>query len=105
MNASFAPYNKVELVACLHEIDRWLPVTVKPAAAKVLGPWKISTGNFSICSEAKYTYSYDFWFLDGIQRRELPMMTVGPQTVSPTTAPLRIPDPRFPIKNIETGPR
>ena len=42
MNASFAPYNKVELVACLHEIDRWLPVTVKPAAAKVLGPWKIS---------------------------------------------------------------
>jgi len=39
---SFTPYNKAELVACLHEIDRWLPVTVKPAAAKVLGPWKLS---------------------------------------------------------------
>ena len=71
----------------------------------VWDPRDADTGNFSVCSEAKYTYSYNFWFLDGIQRRELPMMTVGPQTVSPTTAPLRIPDPRFPIKNIETGPR
>ena len=42
MKESFTPYNKAELVACLHEIDRWLPVTVKPAAAKVLGPWKLS---------------------------------------------------------------
>jgi hypothetical protein len=42
MKESFTPYNKVELVACLHEIDRWLPITVKPAAAKVLGPWKLS---------------------------------------------------------------
>ena len=42
MKESFTPYNKAELVACFHEIDRWLPVTVKPAAAKVLGPWKLS---------------------------------------------------------------
>jgi hypothetical protein len=42
MRVSFTPYNKAELVACLHEIDRWLPVTVKPAAAKILGPWKLS---------------------------------------------------------------
>ena len=43
MQVSFTPYNKVELVACLHEIDRRLQVTVKPAAAQVLGPCKLRT--------------------------------------------------------------
>ena len=43
MQVSFTPYNKVELLACLNEIDRWLQVTVTPTAAEVLEPWKLST--------------------------------------------------------------
>jgi hypothetical protein len=43
MPVSFTPYNKVELVACFHDIDRRLKVEVKPAAAEALRPYEVPT--------------------------------------------------------------
>jgi hypothetical protein len=43
MPVSFTPYNKVELVACFHDIDRRLKFEVTPAAAEALLPHEVRT--------------------------------------------------------------
>jgi hypothetical protein len=68
----------------------------------VWDPHDTDIGNFSVCREKQFSYRYNYRFSDGISIEEVPMLTVGAQTVSPTTAPLRFPDPRFPIKQLET---
>jgi hypothetical protein len=68
----------------------------------VWDPKDTAAGNFSACPEKSYTYAYNYWFFDGISIHEVPMVTVGVQVVSPTAAPIRFPDSRFPIQTIET---
>jgi hypothetical protein len=43
MPVSFTPHNKVELVACFHDIDLRLKVEVTPAAAEALLPHEVRT--------------------------------------------------------------
>ena len=61
---------------------------------------KVADG-FSVCSEQQYTHQYDFLLRDGLKIREMPMVTIGTQTVTPITAPLRFPDPNHPVQKIE----
>jgi hypothetical protein len=67
--------------------------------------WDVNvTAGFSVCSERQYTHQYDFWFRDGLNIREIPLITIGTQTVSSITPPLRIPDPNHQIQKIEIRP-
>jgi len=64
--------------------------------------WDSTIANFTACSEKNYTYHHRYLFSPGIHVREVPMITVGTQTVSPVTMPLQMPDPRFPIQTLRT---
>jgi hypothetical protein len=58
--------------------------------------WNASIGSFTACSEKTYTYGYRYLFSAGIQVREIPMITLGRQTASPTTLPRsEFPDPKI----------
>jgi hypothetical protein len=55
----------------------------------------------SDCSERQYTHDYHFWFRDGLNIREIPLITIGPQSVTPITAPAQMPDPNYHIQKME----
>jgi hypothetical protein len=84
------------------DIFNWILGNAVLGFCYVWDPKDTRVGNFSVCQERQYTYSYHYWFRDGIRHHEIPMVTIGIQTVSPTTAPLKVPDPRFPIKQVDT---
>jgi hypothetical protein len=71
----------------------------------VWNPTDTSVGNFDVCSEGKYTYARTYWFSPGIRVRDVPIKTVGTQTMTPTTMPMQIPDPPFHIQTLELRPK
>jgi hypothetical protein len=59
----------------------------------------------SVCSERKYTHRYQFWHSDGLNIREIPLITIGAQTVTPITVSPKVNDPSYPIKRVEIRPK
>jgi hypothetical protein len=64
--------------------------------------WDHTVTNFTVCSEKNYTYHRRYFVWNGIQIRDRPMLTVGPQTLTPTMPQMQAPDPRFPIQTLST---
>lgn len=84
------------------DVFSWFLGTTVLGYCYVWDPKDTSVGNFSVCPEKAYVYTYRYWLWDGIPYQEVPMIGIGTRTVSPTTAPIRVPDPQFPIKRLET---
>lgn len=58
----------------------------------VWDPTLTAVEKFGTCSEKQYTERYEYRFRDGLNIREIPLLTVGTQAVTSTTVPLRFPD-------------
>ncbi len=71
----------------------------------VWDPALTTVDKFGTCSEKRYTERYEYRFSDGLRIREIPLLTVGTQTVTSTTVPLKLPDRRYPIQQIEIRPK
>jgi hypothetical protein len=67
----------------------------------VWNPTDTNTGNFNECSERNYTYYQTYWHSPSITVRDYPTLTVSTQTLTPTTPPMRIPDPKYHLNTLE----
>jgi hypothetical protein len=67
----------------------------------VWDPTLTTVDKFGACSEKQYRARCNGWLCHGVNVREIPLISVGVQTVTPITMSHRVPDPKYPIKQIE----
>jgi hypothetical protein len=109
INSLSAPATPLKFIGFIKYTDQKHPWILGGGVVRFCYLWDpkvTSADNFSACNEGQYTERYDYWLFDNrLKIREVPMITVGTQTLTPITASPKFPDPKYPIKKLEIRPK
>jgi hypothetical protein len=102
LNASTTTFKMIGFIKYTDQKHPWILGGGVVQFCYVWDPRLTTVDKFSACNEKQYTERCNGWFCPRLKIREIPMITVGTQTVSSTVVSPKYPDPNYPIQQIQT---